>query len=71
MAKNQTYRVFVARPSYVLSLDGEPLDGASVLASLGSEVRDISVEASDDMMGEALRITEGARLIAAASGGLP
>lgn len=31
----------------------------------------ISVEASDDMMGEALRISEGARLIAAASGGLP
>ena len=29
----------------------------------------ISVEASDDMMGEALRIAEGARLIAAASGG--
>lgn len=31
----------------------------------------ISVAASDDMMGEALRISEGARLIAAASGGLP
>ena len=31
----------------------------------------ISVEASDDMMGEALRIADGARLIAAASGGLP
>lgn len=31
----------------------------------------ISVEASDDMMGEALRIAEGARLIAAASGDLP
>lgn len=31
----------------------------------------LSVEASDDMMGEALRISEGARLIAAASGGLP
>ena len=31
----------------------------------------ISVEASNDMMGEALRIAEGARLIAAASGGLP
>lgn len=31
----------------------------------------ISVETSDDMMGEALRIAEGARLIAAASGGLP
>ena len=31
----------------------------------------ISVEASDDMMGEALRIAEGARLIVAASGDLP
>lgn len=31
----------------------------------------LSVEASDDVMGEALRISEGARLIAAASGGLP
>ena len=31
----------------------------------------ISVETSDDMMGEALRIAEGARLIDAASGGLP
>ena len=31
----------------------------------------LSVEASDDMMCEALRIAEGARLIAAASGGLP
>ena len=31
----------------------------------------ISVEASDDMMGEALRLAESARLIAAASGGLP
>lgn len=31
----------------------------------------LSVEVSDDMMGEALRIDEGARLVAAASGGLP
>lgn len=31
----------------------------------------ISVEASDDMMSEALRISEGARLIAAASCDLP
>lgn len=31
----------------------------------------LSVEASDDMMGEALRIAEGARLIAVASGDLP
>jgi hypothetical protein len=31
----------------------------------------LSVEASGDMVGEALRIAEGARLVAAASGGLP
>lgn len=31
----------------------------------------LSVEASDDMMGEALRIADGARLIAAASCDLP
>ena len=31
----------------------------------------LSVDASDDMMGEALRISEGARLIAAASCDLP
>ena len=42
LAKNQTYRAFVARPSYVLGLNGEILDGAPVLASLVSEVRDIS-----------------------------
>lgn len=60
------------------------LPGERALAALGTDavaaglalVGDIvcgaaiSVEASDDMMGEALRISEGARLIAAASGGL-
>ena len=42
MAKNQTYRSFVARPSHVLDLNGEILDGAPVLVFLASEVRDIS-----------------------------
>ena len=42
MAKNQTYKAFIARPSYVLGLDGELLDSARVLVSLASEVRDIS-----------------------------
>ena len=42
MAKNQTYRAFVARPSHVLDLNGELLDSARVLVSLASEVRDIS-----------------------------
>ena len=42
MAKNQTYRAFAARPTHVLDLNGEILDSARVLASLASEVRDIS-----------------------------
>ena len=46
MAKNQTYRAFAARPSHVLDLNGELLDGARVLARLASEVRDISAYAT-------------------------
>ena len=42
MAKNQTYRSFVAHPTYILEVNGELLDSAPVLASLASEVRDIS-----------------------------
>ena len=42
MAKNQTCREFAARPAHVLDLNGELLDSARVLASLASEVRDIS-----------------------------
>ena len=42
LAKNQTYRAFVARPSHILDLNGELLDSARVLVSLASEVRDIS-----------------------------
>ena len=42
LAKNQAYRAFVARPTHVLGLDGELLDGVPVLSSLASEVRDIS-----------------------------
>ena len=59
MAKNQTYRAFVARPSHVLDLNGELLDGASVLASLACEVRDISAYATfvvrnDEALGDEL-----------------
>ena len=63
MAKNQTYRAFVARPTHVLDLNGELLDSASVLASLGSEVRDISAYATfvvrndESLSGELARIT--------------
>ena len=46
MAKSQTYRAFAARPVHVLDLNGELLDGAPVLASLASEVRDISAYAT-------------------------
>ena len=63
MAKNQTYRAFVACPSHVLGLDGELLDSAPVLAGLASEVRDISAYATyvvrnDEVLGDELsRIT--------------
>ena len=42
LAKNLTYRAFVARSSHVLDLNGEMLDSAPVLEFLASEVRDIS-----------------------------
>ena len=42
MARNQTYRAFVARPSYILNLDGELLDSAPVMTELTSEVQGIS-----------------------------
>ena len=46
MAKNQTYRAFAARPSQVLDLSGELLDGAHVLDGLASEIRDLSAYAT-------------------------
>ena len=59
MAKNQTYKAFVARPTHILDLNGELLDGAHVLASLASEVRDISsyatyVVRNDEVLGDEL-----------------
>ena len=63
MAKKQTYRAFVARPSRVLDLSGELLDSAPVLASLVSEIRDISAYATyivrnDEALGDELsRVT--------------
>ena len=63
MAKNQTYKAFVARPSHVLDLNGEVLDGARVLVELASEVRDISAYATyvvrnDEALGDELsRVT--------------
>ena len=46
MAKNQTYKAFIARPTHILDLNGELLDSARVLVSLASEVRDISAYAT-------------------------
>ena len=60
MAKNQTYRTFVARPSHVMDMNGELLDSAPVLAGLASEVRDISsyatyVVRNDEVLWDELR----------------
>ena len=63
MAKSQTYRSFVAHPTYILEVNGELLDSAPVLASLASEVRDISAYATyvvrnDEALGDELaRVT--------------
>ena len=59
MAKNQAYRAFVARPSHILDLNGELLDGAPVLAGLASEVRALSAYATyvvrnDEALGDEL-----------------
>ena len=42
MARNQTYRAFTVRPSYILDLNGELLDSTPILSQLASEVRGIS-----------------------------
>lgn len=59
MARNQTYRAFVAHPTYILNLDGELLDSAPIMAELASEVRGISsyatyVTRNDTVLGEQL-----------------
>lgn len=46
MAKNQTYRSFVAHPSYVLDLSGEVLDTELVVSQLVSEIQGISAYAT-------------------------
>ena len=66
MAKNQTYRAFASRPSYVLRLDGELIDGARVLASLASEVRDISAYATYVVRNDEALVSELARVTATA-----
>ena len=46
MARNQTYRAFVARPTHVLDLNSELLDSTPIMAELASEVRGISAYAT-------------------------
>ena len=63
MARNQTYRAFVTRPTHILDLDGELLDSAPIMAELVSEIRGISAYATyvtrnDTQLGDELaRIT--------------
>jgi transposase len=76
LAKNQTYRAFVARPTHILDLNGELLDGARVLAGLVSEVRDISAYATyvvrnDEALGDELaRVTATAPAVAGCGAGV-
>lgn len=46
MARNQTYRAFVARPTHILDLNGELLETSPIMAQLASEVQDISAYAT-------------------------
>ena len=63
MARNQTYRAFVAHPSHILDLDGEVLDTELIMTELASEVRNLSAYATyvvrnDEVLGaELLRVT--------------
>ena len=59
MAKNQTYRAFVARPTHILDLNGELLDSTPIMSQLTTEVRGISAYATyvtrnDEALGERL-----------------
>ena len=61
LARNQTYRAFVARPTHILDLTGELLDSASVMSQLAAEVRGISAYATyvvrnDVTLGERLAL---------------
>ena len=46
MARNQTYRAFVARPSHILDFNGEVLDAERIMSELASEVRNLSAYAT-------------------------
>ena len=64
MAKGQTYRSFVVHPTYILEVNGELLDSAPVLASLASEVRDISAYATFVVRNDEALVDELARITA-------
>ena len=76
LSKIRTYKAFVARPTHVLGLGGELLDDAPVLASLASEVRDVSsyatyVVRNDKTLGDELaRVTATAPAVAGRRAGV-
>lgn len=63
MAKNQTYRAFTARPSYILDLNGELLDSAPIMAELASEVRGISSYATYVVRNDVMLAADLAHLV--------
>ena len=64
MAKNQTYKRFVVRPTYFLGVNGELLDGSPILSSLASEIRDISACATYIVRNDAALWSELSRVAA-------
>ena len=62
LARNQTYRAFVARPTHILDMTGELLDSASVMSQLAAEVRGISAYATYVVRND---VTLGERLVLA------
>ena len=59
MAKSQTYKAFVARPTHILDLNGELREIAPIMSQLMSEIRNISTYATyvvrnDTVLGERL-----------------
>ena len=72
MAKSQTYRAFVARPSYILDLNGELLEAVPIMTELTSEIRGISsyatyVTRNDVILGERLALVGAIQPAAAGS----
>ena len=72
MARSQTYRAFVARPTHILDLNGELLKATPVMAELATEVRGISAYATyvarnDVTLGERLALVGAVQPAAAGS----